>query len=286
MRERTGSRELPLIFFTLALQLSSGLVLALTLCGAEADPTGIALLQPLAVAAFAVAVLGLMASVLHLGRPLSAWRSLRNLRHSRLSLEILFTGLYTASSAGLAWAWRLGDPQLQLWSGVATSLLGVAAVVASAAVYMLAGQPAWNARWVPISFLGTMLTLGGAAAAAFLTLLTAKARFVSPASMMLVGAALVIASAEGLRRSSRHVQVAVDTLPGQRSPLTSGQRYMLGLHIALVGILPFTVIAQMVLSSMGFVSPLAIVALAALGIVISGAFLGRALMYSLAKDAF
>lgn len=285
MLERAKSRELPLVLFTLALQLSSGLVLAATLCRAEAGLRSDVDFKSLTVAALAIAAFGLLASVLHLGRPLSAWRSLTNLRQSRLSLEILLTGLYLATCAGFAWAWQVGDPRFQLWSSAVTSIIGVAAVIASAAVYMLPGQPPWNANWVLISFLGTTLTLGGAASAA-LVISTAKlSSVVSPISMMLVGAVLVTISAAGLVRSFRHVQPA-DTLPAPHSPLTSWQRWILALHVGLVAVVPFALAAQSIVSSAGFVSPTGLVALAALVAVLTGAFLGRALMYSLVRESF
>ena len=49
---------------------------------------------PVLVASLALIVVGLGASMLHLGRPLGAWRAFLNLRRSWMSREIVVFGMF------------------------------------------------------------------------------------------------------------------------------------------------------------------------------------------------
>jgi DMSO reductase anchor subunit len=91
--------------------------------------------------------------VLHLGRPVAAWKALRNLRRSWLSREVALLGLY----AVLALA-AIALPAL----AVPAATAGIAGVYASARLYLVPGRPAWDSRLTVARFFATAAALGGA----------------------------------------------------------------------------------------------------------------------------
>jgi Fe-S-cluster-containing dehydrogenase component/DMSO reductase anchor subunit len=108
----------------------------------------------------AAAVLALVASLFHLGRPHLAYRAIRGVGHSWLSREILafggFAGL--ASAFTLAGVIDLHIPGL----GVAVVATGLAAVGTSVMVYVATRRDCWRADVVALRFYGTVALLGAA----------------------------------------------------------------------------------------------------------------------------
>ncbi len=104
--------------------------------------------------------LGVLASLLHLGTPRNAWRSLANLRHSWLSREILFAGLFGAGWAFTA-LWQAGGVELlRILTGWLTALLGAGLVYIMAQVYRFKTIPAWNVNRTLAGFLTSTMLLG------------------------------------------------------------------------------------------------------------------------------
>jgi anaerobic dimethyl sulfoxide reductase subunit C (anchor subunit) len=152
-----------LTVFTIAIQLACGLAVALTFCerhGGAANHPG---LRRLGMAVFPMAALGLAFSFFHLGRPLAAYLALSNLPASWLSLEILSCLLFLTAAFAYSRMWGVRREQGRFVTGFVASLLGIAAVGTSSAVYMLPALPAWNSAWIPVSFAGTALMLGALA---------------------------------------------------------------------------------------------------------------------------
>ncbi len=277
--------EWPLVIFTLALQLACGLVLATTLCDRQAVPAHGAM-RPLALAILPIAAAGLFASLFHLGRPISAWKSILNLGSSRLSLEILITLLFVTAASVYAYTWWSGRAEHRLALGIATSLLALAAVVSSAAIYLIPTRPAWNSGWVPVSFLGTALLLGGMTTAAFLDLDGAgKVRdwLLAGAvvgSLMLIAAAVWMVVA--LSRGSADAYAAAQLQVALRM-LTSRYLVWFGLYLLLAGIMPIVVSATlwMARNHAGIRPGLRLLLFLA---VVSGVVIGRRIMYLLATS--
>jgi formate dehydrogenase iron-sulfur subunit len=119
----------PLVWLTLLTQAAVGASLT---AGAGAER----------LTASVLAVVALAASLLHLGRPLYAWKALRNLRRSWLSREVALFGSY----GGLA---------------PVAALVGAAGVYASGRLYMVPGRPAWCSPLTLARFGATALALGG-----------------------------------------------------------------------------------------------------------------------------
>jgi formate dehydrogenase iron-sulfur subunit len=128
----------PLVMLTLLTQAALGVSLTAGTVAQRAAAAGIA-------------TVALAGSLLHLGRPIHAWKALRNLRRSWLSREAALLGAY----AGLAVA-AVGVPAL----APATAVVGIAGVFASGRLYVVPGRPAWDTPLTIAAFLLTALALG------------------------------------------------------------------------------------------------------------------------------
>lgn len=163
----------PLIVMLVLTQLSVGglLVELLARLALRDGGVGAPLHLPLCLA-FGLAGLG--ASLLHLGRPLYAYRAILGVTHSWLSREVLAFGLFAKLAlAFTALEWigpvRLGVPAFLpdalLTATVAT---GLVALACSVMVYHAVRRPFWHARIGGPKFAGTALVLGLATALASL----------------------------------------------------------------------------------------------------------------------
>jgi Fe-S-cluster-containing dehydrogenase component/DMSO reductase anchor subunit len=126
-RLRPEHPHTPLIVLTLLTQLAVGASLA----GA----------RPLAAL---VAGAALAASLLHLGRPVHAWKAMRNLRRSWLSREVALFGAYSGAAALAVVVPALAP---------VAPLVGAAGVFASARLYVVPGRPSWDS-WLTVAQFG------------------------------------------------------------------------------------------------------------------------------------
>jgi DMSO reductase anchor subunit len=97
----------------------------------------------------AIAALG--ASLLHLGRPVHAWKALRNLRRSWLSREVALFGAYGGVAAAAVVVPALAP---------AAVAAGLAGVYASGRLYVVPGRPAWHTPLTIVRFFATCLAIG------------------------------------------------------------------------------------------------------------------------------
>jgi formate dehydrogenase iron-sulfur subunit len=176
----------PLIVMTVLTQISVGGFVALWL---EQTRSG-ASHRIAALASLAIALVALLASTLHLGRPIHAIRALKMWRRSWLSREVLLFSLFTlcatAYSAGL-WFGGPATPTL----GLLTSLLGCCGVGASARLYLVPGRPAWNSPLTTVEFFAT--TALGCAAAVILE------GSVSSVLLPVLGTTLIVLASSALK---------------------------------------------------------------------------------------
>jgi Fe-S-cluster-containing dehydrogenase component/DMSO reductase anchor subunit len=124
-----------------------------------------------AVAALVVGLAALGASVLHLGRPLFAFRAVLGLRTSWMSREILAFGLFANAAmlyAASFWLPLLAFAHPSLRAVVAVT--GLTGVLCSVMIYQATHRPWWSASRTGFKFLCTTLVLGLAAAVALLAL--------------------------------------------------------------------------------------------------------------------
>ncbi len=176
--------ELPLVIFTIMAQMSVGSFVVLgviQLAGYKVDPKLMdRITDPALYAIGPILVLGMAASLLHLGTPIRAANSLRHLGGSWLSREIALGILFAvlgAVFAGVQWRKWL-TPRLRQALAGATAVVGLGLVYVISRVYTLRTVPSTDTWHTAVSFYATTFLLGSLA----------------------VGAALVIASRVRVRR--------------------------------------------------------------------------------------
>jgi DMSO reductase anchor subunit len=114
--------------------------------------------------------LGLAVSILHLGRPLGAWRFFLGLRTSWMSREILaflvFSMMATLTVGAMSF-----EPARAFapWIAGVTAMIGLAGVFISAMIYIDTRRPFWAARLTIPKFFGTTFVMGSAASAVLLS---------------------------------------------------------------------------------------------------------------------
>jgi Fe-S-cluster-containing dehydrogenase component/DMSO reductase anchor subunit len=123
-----------------------------------------------AVVASLTAIASLAASTLHLGRPRLAFRALLGLRHSWLSREVLFFGLFTALAVAYAAVAVLegrypASPSAGVVTavGVAAVVAGVAGIACSVMLYAVTRRAWWAAPRTALTFALSAAVTGGAA---------------------------------------------------------------------------------------------------------------------------
>lgn len=108
-------------------------------------------------------VLGMIASLLHLGQPMYAYRAILNFGNSWLSREIGFGVMFAATGAAFAFLqWRkLSTANVRNAVAVLAAFVGCALVFSMSQVYMTAeAQEGWTTVATPISFFATTVLLG------------------------------------------------------------------------------------------------------------------------------
>ncbi|HEY3365883.1 MAG TPA: DmsC/YnfH family molybdoenzyme membrane anchor subunit [Symbiobacteriaceae bacterium] len=160
--------ELPLLLFTLLVQMALGAVLLAAVlpfrlarrgAGAESD----LLVRRLLCWAVPALVLAMALSLSHLGTPGGAYRAIFNLKTSWLSREILFSGLFTLVAMLAAWAhWKGKSSRVLIWFSL---LCGIVTVYSMARLYQMTIKPAWMTFFTPVSFFTAALMLGVATGA-------------------------------------------------------------------------------------------------------------------------
>ena len=171
---RLEDPHIPLIAMLVLTQMAVGLHAALFFSGENA--------RAVAIAAFIILQVGLAVSVMHLGKPLKAWRAFLGLRKSWMSREIVVFGMYAGAAFGtVVLGWRM-----LAFASLASGLLGV---FCSAMIYVDTRRSFWSARLTMTKFFGTTLVLGATACGALLACLG------SPLAPAFVIGATVIRSA-------------------------------------------------------------------------------------------
>jgi DMSO reductase anchor subunit len=294
-------REWALITFTVLAQLSVGsfVVLgivhffALRKAGVEEADR---LSDRALLAIWLTLLLGLAASLLHLGNPLNAWRAIGNLGTSWLSREIA-SGVVFAALGGLfaVLQWRkLGSFMLRNLVAIAAGLVGLFLVYAMSQVYMLPAEPGWNVVTTPFSFFTTTGLLGVLAmGAAFVAnyayvqrktpgcadaqcrLMRGSLKWLAVASIVLLGAQFVILPLNVALLAGGAGAAAVPLLVNQYSLVFGLRLGLVFLGAGVLGVFLF----QAALKP-GLEQRLANLAYAAFAAVLVSEVLGRFLFYA------
>lgn len=157
--------HLPLVLFTVLTQMAVGTLFMFWVARLRSAPDPVSantILLPLS-----IVMLSLLAATLHLGRPLRAYRALRNWRHSWLSREIGSFGAFAALTTAAVlipkvWS-TLPSATLRVLEGCAV-LLGLASLYCTARIYRVPARPSWDSPRTTASFLLSSLILGPALA--------------------------------------------------------------------------------------------------------------------------
>jgi len=214
----------PLIVMLVLTQLSVGgfiveLFARLLRPGADLGVPGLGL------ASLAVGFVGLAASLLHLGRPLFAYRALLGIRHSWLSREATAFALFASFATAHVIVQHAfsGDFPARLLLCL-TVVSGVIGVGMSVMVYHVVRRPFWAAAIGGTKFAGTTLLLGFAAALACLGIARARGS-ATAGSVAATAICLMIASTAKLAYEARLKRTA---LASQDSPLRKSALLMVG----------------------------------------------------------
>ena len=148
-----------LTVFSICIQAAVGIMLFVAI-GRLMNKEGV--FKNAVVTAAGLGIIGMLASMLHLGRPLSAMNALFQFGTSWLSREIWFTAIFvglTVVAAVLLYA----KPQAAgavtgLSAGAA--LVGLIDVFAMARIYSSASVPVWQSAATTIEFLAAALSMG------------------------------------------------------------------------------------------------------------------------------
>jgi len=158
----------PLVLMLVLTQMSVGTFLvdqvAVSLAGSSSVSPQARVLH--LATAFAVGMLGLAASTLHLGRPWLAYRAIIGWKTSWLSREVLAFGAFAAAASAYAATPLLSLAGLNIsatWSGVlggAVAVSGLTGVFCSVMIYASTRRALWNPAYTGLKFLLTCLVLG------------------------------------------------------------------------------------------------------------------------------
>lgn len=166
----------PLVFMLTLTQMAFG-IFAATFAVTQFFPSiSPALQSRLDLLAFGVLVMGLNVAILHLGRPMKAYRAMAGIRTSWLSREIAGFNLFAgAATMLLAWGWL---EQPSAWTGVPlwilamqTTIFGAVAIACSAMLYIVTKRPLWTGFRTSSLFFLTAGILGTATVAAAISFL-------------------------------------------------------------------------------------------------------------------
>ncbi len=246
----------PLALMLVATQAGAGLLLFDFL----ARFFGLGTSPPLwhAVLGAVLAISGIVAATLHLGRPLQAWRAVLGWKRSWLSREILVFGPWAKAAAAYAvlllWPDRAGlPPWLTPMAAAAAASLGLLGVFSSVMVYAVTGRPYWSLPRTAFRFGATLSGCGTV--------------FVAP--LVSAGIFLVLFAHETGLRSER------GPFPHSAKVLEGPLRKVVRRRLAL----GFTGLAALLcsLSSPGF-------APVALALLLGSEFLGRSLYFRAVRE--
>jgi anaerobic dimethyl sulfoxide reductase subunit C len=296
-------REWALIAFTILAQMSVGSFIVLGFVHyfvqrKSGEKQADELSDRALLAIFPVLGLGLLASLLHLGNPINAYKAVTNLGSSWLSREILCGVLFAV--VGFVFAlmqWRkISTFTVRNIVALVAALIGIVLVYCMAMVYALPTRPSWNLITTPLSFYVTTLLLGVLAmGAAFVAnywyvqrknpgcaseqcvLLRDSLRWIAIASIALLGCQFVVVPLA-------LALAAVGGAPASVGMMASdyGWVFVLRLVLVFLGAGVLGIFVYRAAASPGKEQVLGMLAYAAFVLVLVGEVLGRFLFYATA----
>jgi len=296
-------REWALITFTILAQMSVGSFIVLGVVHffsqrKSGEKQADELSDRALLAIFPVLGLGLLASLLHLGNPINAYKAVTNLGTSWLSREILFGVLFAV--VGFIFAvmqWRkISTFAVRNIVALVAALIGIVLVYSMAMVYAIPTRPSWNLVTTPISFFVTTLLLGVLAmGAAFVAnywyvqrknpgcasdqcvLLRDSLKWIAVASIVLLGCQFVVVPLALTLAAAGGASASVGLMAGEY-----GVVFVLRLVLVFLGAGVLGIFVYRAAASPGKEQVLGMFAYAAFVLVLVGEVLGRFLFYATA----
>ncbi len=158
-----ANSEWSLIIFSLLVQAGIGAFLLATLLKTKLDEYNSGLFLKVGYTAVVITGIGMLASLIHLGKPFRALNSLVNLFGSSwLSKEIFFTAAFLGLVIVSVFLERSQKGSLSVRKGInwIASITGLVAIYAMAMLYMDTIIPAWQSMNTMISFYSNALIVG------------------------------------------------------------------------------------------------------------------------------
>jgi anaerobic dimethyl sulfoxide reductase subunit C (anchor subunit) len=245
-----------------------------------------------------VLVLGMAASLLHLGNPFNAYKAVTNLGSSWLSREIFFGVLFAVTGAVFAVMQykKIASFMVRNLVALLAAVIGVVLVYSMSMVYMMPTRPSWNMVTTPVSFFATTLLLGVLAmGAAFVAnywyvqkknpgcaseqcvLLRDSLRWIAVSSIVLLGFQFVVLPLSVALMVANGAAMSAEMLVGEFGVLFAVRLVLVFLGAGVLGIFVYRE-AQ----SAGHEQMLAYAAYAAFACVLVGEIVGRFLFYATA----
>lgn len=157
---RPAQRHAPLVAMLVFTQLSVGGFLAEPLLGLTAGVQLGSARALHATVSLLAGLAGIGVSLLHLGRPLYAFRAVIGLRRSWLSREILAFGAFAGAAAAYTAPLWFGLGDRFAWLGAVVVACGLSAVACSTMVYAATRRAWWNAPTTAFKFFMASIVLG------------------------------------------------------------------------------------------------------------------------------
>lgn len=145
-----------------------------------------------------LSLVGLGASFAHLGTPMNAFNTIRNIGSSWMSREIVVTGAFIGLAV-LTVVWALYSKKVSSWLMLGASIVGLIDVYCMAAIYTHSLIGPWNSTHTFLSFYGTTFILGAILAVALLTPILYKQNMEMEAKRFLRTALIVAVSGIALQ---------------------------------------------------------------------------------------
>lgn len=274
------TKEWALILFTVLSQLAIGAYVFVTwFRQRNQDAARDGVYRKVMLALLPVVAVAILASLLHLGRPLLAVTAIKNLGSSWLSREVFFSaGFFVLALGAVLLEKSPAVRQVLSWLAV---LSGIGSVFSMAAIYNLAMMPAWQGYYTYVAFAGTALLLGGFATAGLLLFFgRGGAEFQSDLQMLVwVAVAALLVQAIGypaylvsLAGGGKAAQAALKLLSDQYALLLVA-RWTL---VLAGGLVPMVLIARRLAAGKGVAN----LVYAGLAFVVAGELVGRFLFYA------
>jgi len=113
-------------------------------------------------------VVGILASMLHLGNPLKSYTAVVNFATSWLSREIFLTVVFFVLGGLFAiMQWRkMSSSGVRNVIALVAAVMGLVGVYAMSKIYMIPAQPSWNTWYTSVFFFATTFLLGALAVGA------------------------------------------------------------------------------------------------------------------------